>query len=482
MPKPSLSILERDDIERIHEASLYLLEEVGVFFESRRAIEIFKDEGISPEGYVVKIPRDLVESCLRSVPQEFQLYDRDGRPYTVIGRGMVHFNPGSAATKVLDYSSLCTRPATIKDMWDFSLLADSLHAISLQSTAIVPSEVPEELKDRVRLIPIILQSKKPIVTGAFTLDGIERMKFILEATCGDLSKKPYAIFDVCPSPPLRWSRLTCTNLMDCASYGIPVEIIPMPQLGATAPVTIAGALVQHHAEALSGIVLSQLVRRGTPVIYGGSPCTLDMRYGTSAVASSEAILLVMAYTEIAKHYGLPTHAYVALADSLLIDYQAGVESAIGALAASMIGVDVASGPGMLEYESAQSLEKLVLDDELCSLAMRIAKGFDIDDEHLALDVINALAREGGFLTHRHTLKHFREEIFLPRVMERPSRAIWSRKGSMTLLSRAHEVVSRVLLKHKPTPPPPDVIHEIKKRVRMVLGEVWCEQVLKFMKN
>ena len=239
-------------------------------------------------------------------------------------------------------------------------------------------------------------SRKPVVTGAFTIEGVHDMKRMLDVVLGDASRKPYAIFDVCPSPPLKWSRLTSQNLIDCARYGLPVEVIPMPILGATGPVTVAGSLVQHHAEALSGIVLAQLARKGTPVIYGGSPCLLDMRSGAPLISAPESLLVALAYVDLAKWLGLPCHAYMALGDSPLVDYQCGVESMVGATLAALKGVNVVSGPGMLGGENVFSLEKLVFDDDACGYALRMARGFGLGPEELAVEVIRSVGFRGAF--------------------------------------------------------------------------------------
>jgi len=455
MPKPKVSLLSHDDIEKVHEASLRLLEEVGVYIDNEEALKLLKEEGVNIEGKVAKIPRDLVNKCLKSTPSTFKLYYRDSKDYLIIGNKGTIFNPGSAAIKILDYNKGEPREPFFKDLVDFSILVDALEYINAQSTALVPADVPVEIRDRVRLYPILKFSNKPIITGAFTIEGVHDMKAMLEIVNRDIAKKPIAIFDVCPSPPLQWSNLTMQNLIDCARYGIPVEIIPMPQLGATAPVTLAGALIQHNVEALTGIVIAQLVRRGTPVIYGGSPCLFDMRWGTSCISTPETLLLTLAYTEIGKYYNIPTHAYVGLSDAKIIDYQAGVETLVGALLAVLKGINIASGPGMLEFESSQSMEKIVLDNEICGIVFHIAKGFEIHEETLAIDLIRSVGPGGHFLSKKHTLKWFRIEEFFPKIFDRSTKR-------ENILRKAHERVNEILERHKPESLPPDIERELDK--------------------
>lgn len=463
MPRPRLQVLSPDEIRRIHEAALTILERVGVEVEHEDARQILREAGAEVEGKRVKIPRDLVEKCLSSVPREVTVYSRDGEPALYLRGDNTYFNPGSAAIRYLEPGADTPREPMLRDLKTFALVVDALPELEAQSTALVPFDAPPEVRDFVRLLPILRVSRKPIVTGAFTKDGVPRMVRILSVFT-DQEKKPIAIFDVCPSPPLSWSEIACQNIIDCARYGVPLELIPMPQLGATAPVTVLGAVVQHHAEMLSGIVLAQLVRRGTPVIYGGSPSGFDMRYGTPIIAAPGALLVTTLYVEVAKYFGLPTHAYLALSDSKMIDYQAGAETVVGALIALLKGVNVVSGPGMLEFESTQSLEKLVIDAEIIAEARSYVRELELDPEHLALDVIEAVGPKGTFLKQRHTLKYMRKELTHPRILDRLDRSRWESRGRPTLRTRAREVLEKILREHRPDTPPPDLDRELVKTV------------------
>ncbi len=234
-----------------------------------------------------------------------------------------------------------------------------------------------EIADRYRLYLALLFGTKPVVTGTFRVDGFAPMREMLAAIAGgpeQLRAKPNAIFDCCPSPPLKWSDLTAQALIDCARSGIVAELISMPLTGATAPVTLAGAVTQHCAECLSGVVIHQLAHPGAPIIYGGSPACFDMRKGTTPMGAVETMMIDGAYAEIGKHLGLPTQAYMGLSDAKTVDFQAGMESAMGVTIAALSGINNVSGPGMLDFESCQSLEKLVLDHEICGSVLRLARG------------------------------------------------------------------------------------------------------------
>ena len=225
--------------------------------------------------------------------------------------------------------------------------------------------------------------------------------------------KPLAIFSCCPTAPLKWSHATSANLMDCARAGIPVEYIAMPLSGFMAPVTLVGTLVQHTAETLSGIVLTQLVRPGAPALFGGSPAAFDVRYETTPMGAVETMMTDCAYSEIGKYLGLPTQAYIALSDAKLLDAQAGLETGVGATLAALSGINSVSGPGMLDFESCQSLEKLVLDNEICGMVRRMAAGIEAREDFPARPHFEELLRDKHLLIAKHTRKYLRKEHFFP---------------------------------------------------------------------
>jgi len=462
MPKPSLRLLSRNEVKLIHEKGLELLESVGVFIDNDNVLSLFKERDIDVKGKVAFIPKDFIERALTKVKREIVLYDREGKPYAILGRDSSYFNPGSAATKLLDHKKHTIRKPLMNDLISLAILVDSLEHIALQSTALVPGDVPVRLRDRVRIYPILKYSTKPIITGAFTVDGVYDMINMLKIVVDDICSKPLAIFDVCPSPPLKWSKITSQNLVDCVKAGVPIEIIPMPQMGGTSPVTIAGSLIQHHAEVLSGIAIASLVRDDPSVIYGGSPCLIDMRYGTSPIVTPETLLLSTAYIEVAKFLGLPTHTYMGLSDTLSLDYQAGFETGISALIGLLLRANVISGPGMLEFESTFSFEKLTLDNEICGMLFRYLRGIDLDEAHLAIDVFREVVHVSSFLKHRHTLRMFRKELFFPRLLERLPRSLWQRRGKLSLMDKVEEEILKRLRTHEYQVLPPDIERELDR--------------------
>ncbi len=468
-----LRLLSREGTEAIHEASLRVLEERGVMVKNLNALGLLEDAGCGVDSQVVRIPSGLVEESLRKAPSSFELHAREGESVLPVGGGNVVYNPGSAAIYFIDRDTGEMRRSRVEDLVQLVRLVDSLEHIQAQSTAMVPSDVPEEISDLYRLYVILKNSTKPTVTGAFTKEGLMDMRRMLEAVSGgpdELRQAPRAIFDCCPSSPLMWSDVTCQNLIDCARGGVPAEIIPAPQMGATSPVTIAGTLVQSNAEVLSGVVISQIVEPGAPIVYGGSPAAFDMRYCTARLGAVEAVMAACAGAEMGKHYGVPTHAYLGLSDSKAVDAQSGFESSLGITLAVLAGVNIVSGPGMLACENCQSLEKLVIDNEICGTAYRLAEGVSLGATELATDLIMKVGPGGHFLAERHTRDNLRKERFIPsEVLCRLSPDSWMRGGSKDATDRAKEAIDRILKEHAPKPLPSAAEESLEGVFREILA-------------
>jgi trimethylamine--corrinoid protein Co-methyltransferase len=251
---------------------------------------------------------------------------------------------------------------------------------------------------------------------------------------------------------LKWSNLTCQNLIDASRAGVPAALISMPLTGATAPVTLAGALVQLTAENLSGIVIHQLAHPGSPIVFGGSPAAFDMRTGTPPMGAVETMMINAAHVQVGKHLGLPTHSYMGLSDAKIVDGQAGFETGMGALVAALAGANIISGPGMLDFESCQSLEKLVLDNEICGMALRMVRGLEARADRLAGDLYGDIYAGDHFLTSAETLRWFREEVYRTGpVVDRDAYDTWVHRGKKSAWDRARLEVARILSSHTVEP-------------------------------
>ncbi|RKY86883.1 hypothetical protein DRQ09_05430 [candidate division KSB1 bacterium] len=454
--RPKLELLDENFEKLIISSAYYVLKKQGIYIENNEALQILESSGIKVDFKDSKayFNENDIEKALSSVPKSINIYDREENLSLVLEKDNVYFNPGSAALNILDYPSKSIRKAETDDLINFSALTDRLEYIKAQSTGIISSDVPEEIADSYRLLIALLYCRKPVITGIFSTDGIQLMFKMLEVIRGDsnnLKEKPLAIFDACPSPPLKWSKLTCQSVIECAKVGIPTEFVSMPLSGATAPVTLAGTLVQHTAETLSGIVISQAVKPGAPVIYGGSPSAFDMRKGTTPMGAIETMMIDVAYSQIGKKFGLPTHAYMGLSDAKILDSQAGIESATGAVLAALAGINVVSGPGMLNFESTQSLEKLVIDNEICGMALRLIEGIARRGENLTEDLIGNIYKGDHFLSSPLTIKWHKKEYFSPSdVIDRNVLGGEGKILEKNAGERAHETVQKIL-KKKPEP-------------------------------
>jgi trimethylamine--corrinoid protein Co-methyltransferase len=454
--RPILRLLDSALLERILSEARDLLDTLGVEIHNPGVLGLLAEHGAHVDRGASRARLDgpLVDRALAAAPREFRLHDVHGRETHHLGGGRVHFTPGSAAIHVLDPVTGAIRPPDTADYVRYVKVVSGLQHIDAQSTAFIPVDVPSRVSDSYRLFLSLLLGEKPVVTGAFTIEAFEVMKdlqILVRGSGEALREKPLTIFSCCPTAPLKWSDVTSQNVVDCARHGIPVEFISMPLSGFVAPVTLVGSLVQHTAETLSGLVISQAVRPGAPVLWGGSPAIFDIRYETTPMGAVETMMMECAYSEIGHHLGLPTQAYIGLSDAKQLDAQAGLESGIGTALAALSGIDSVSGPGMLDFESCISLEKLVVDDAICGMAQRLARGIEPRDDFPARPIFEELLREKHLLIARHTRRHLREEIAFPGpVIDRAGRARWLEEGGLTLGERARREVERLLAEYRPS--------------------------------
>jgi trimethylamine--corrinoid protein Co-methyltransferase len=455
--RPKLNILSPELVKQIVDEAFGLLMDPGVQVHNEDALKLLSEAGadVDQETQIVHIPESIARRALDTAPSEFYLFDLDGEPVVHYGGDSVQFDPGSAAITILDRKTLEQRSPVTVDFVNFVKLVETLPQIDAQSTAIICTDVPEEIGDLYRLYIALNYMRKPIVTGAFGKETWWTMRELLVAVAGgekELVAKPIAIFDVCPSPPLLWSDLTCQNMIDCARTGIPSELVSMPLAGATAPATLAGAVVQHTAECMSGVVICQLAQEGAPIVWGGSPAAFDMREGTTPMGAVGTWMIDCAYVQIGKSLEIPTHAYLGMSDGKIVDAQCGLESAGGTILAALAGVNMVSGAGMMDFESCQSYEKLVIDAEIIGMAKRLIAGIEARDDPIALSLIRKLGHRAEYLAEPHTRKWFRKEQYIPsEVIDRGSLDSWKQKGSKSAFERASDRVDRVLASFEPSP-------------------------------
>ncbi|MBI4875219.1 MAG: trimethylamine methyltransferase family protein [Acidobacteria bacterium] len=468
--RPTLRLLESGLIEKILAEAREALAKLGVEIHNPPVLGLLADHGADADlaGRRARLPADLIDRALKTVPRSFPLFDVLGNQTHDFAGDNVYFTPGSAAINILDPASGRMRLPDTADYVRYVKLTAGLRHIASQSTAFIPAGVPEKISDSYRLYLSLLYGEKPVVTGAFTIEGFEIMKDLqlaVRGSAGALREKPLTVFSCCPTAPIKWSDVTSQNLLDCARWSIPVEFISMPLSGFMAPVTLVGSLVQQTAETLSGIVISQLAAPGHPILWGGSPAIFDVRHETTPMGAIETMMLNCAHSEIGKRLGLPTQGYIALSDAKQLDAQAGLETGLGALMAGLSGINSISGPGMLDFESCQSLEKLVVDNEIAGMTFRLLEGIQPRGDFPSLPLFEELLREKHLLIADHTRRHLREEIFFPgAVIDRATRARWLKEGGVTLGERAAREVARLVERYTPSRLAADAKAELTRRM------------------
>ncbi len=466
--RPKMRLLTDVLTEQIVAEAREVLATLGIDLQDLQARSLLADHGALVDGSRVKIPDVLVDQALRTAPDRFGLFDIHGVESHTLGNGEVHFTPASAATHILGLEGGEYRKPGTEDYVQYAGLLGRLPHFKSQSTAFIPADVDETISDSYRLFLSLLHCPKPVVTGAFSIIGFKVMLDLLLAvrgTASALSEKPLALFTCCPTSPLKWGDVEVQNLLDCAVAGIPAEIVPVPLAGFIAPVTIVGTLVQMTAEVLSGVVLAQLARPGTPVLFGCCPAIFDIRYETAPMGAVETMMIACAAAEVGRSLKLPTQAYITLSDAKTLDAQAGLETSMGATMAVLAGIDEIAGPGMLDFINCFSLSKLIVDHEICAMALRLNAGVQPRNDFPAGPLLEELLAEKHLLIADHTRRHFRDEITFPGpTIDRANRARWTEEGQSSLSERAADEVRRLLAGVEPPALPASVRDDLHSRM------------------
>lgn len=454
--RPTLKVLSDQQISSILGEAMRLMAEIGMEIRGAGLRQRLLDHGLKTDaaGKRLLFPAEVVEKALADAPDSFTLFNRDGEPYTEIGGNNVHYVPGSSGLKILDHRSGKTRLADSTDFIEYARICDGLENIAYLATAFSTNkDIESQVSDAWRLYMTLTTSKKPVVSGAFSEHGVERMAQMMQMfrnDTADLVARPMSIFTITATGNFRYGEDSCQNLLDCVEHGIPVEIVPVTLMGLIAPVTLVGALVFHCVDVLTGITLAQIIRPGTPVLFGGAPATFHMKAASSPMSAIEAQHLNVAYVEIAKSLNLPTQAYMALSDAKFLDAQAGGETFSSALLAAVAGVNSVSGPGMLDFVLTFSLPKLVFDNEICGQALHFVREIKVLDDLPATGLVNDLLRDDHLITSPHTLKHWPNELYLTQpVIDRENRETWEKAGGKDLVQRATDEVERRLANYQP---------------------------------
>jgi trimethylamine--corrinoid protein Co-methyltransferase len=454
--RPTLRFLDDQLIGQIIDEARSLLRTLGVTIHNQEVLSLLGDHGVDvdPGTEHATLSDEIIDRALGTAPESFKLYDVLGNETHDFSGNNVHFTPGSAAINILDDATGEIRRPVTADYIRYARLVGGLQNIASQSTSFVPADVADSISDSYRLFLSLLFCEKPVITGAFSGESFEvirDLQLIVRGSAEELKQKPLTVLSCCPTPPLKWSHATSQNVLDCARASIPVEFISMPLSGFVGPVTVVGTLVQHTAETLSGVVISQLANPGAPMLYGGASAIFDIRYETTPFGAVETMMTDCAHTEIGKFLGIPTQAYTAMSDAKRLDAQAEMETAMGATLGALVGTNNISGPGILDFINTVSLEKLVVDNEICGMTFRMLRGVQPREDFPALPIFEELQRDKHLIIADHTRRHLRDEIRFPGpVIDRANRARWQDEGGLELHERASGEVERLIGEAEPS--------------------------------
>ncbi len=416
--RPTALFLDDTLVQTILDEALRVLETHGVTVYHQGLLQRMADAGFRVDWQQQRlyIRADQATAALKAAPDTVHLYTREGDHYAALTGDAVHFTPASSALYILDHRLGSRRKPTTRDLVEYARVVSGLQHVAYPSTAFSTDDVPQHMADAWRLYVLLAHTPRPVVSGAFTPDGVPRMGELMalfRAGKEDLRSRPMSIFTVCPTSPLRWNEDSSQNLIDCVDWGIPVEFVPVPLLGLISPVTVVGTVALHTAEVISGVVMAQTLRPGHPVLFGGAPAAFHMKLSTSPMTAVEALRVFAAYVQVGKALNLPTQAYLGQSDAKELGMQAGAETFGGMVLAALLGVNSVSGPGMLDFVNLFSLQKLVFDDELAGHALFLVRDIAVKEDVPLDEFIAAVEADGHVLTWEHTLTHWPRDLYLP---------------------------------------------------------------------
>jgi trimethylamine--corrinoid protein Co-methyltransferase len=457
--------LAEEQARRMHETCLEILERVGVRLYFDEAVELIRKAGARvDDGNLVRIPPNLVEKALQTVPKRITLYDRGGRPVMPLGGCRCFYGPGSDCLNIIDHRTGERRKSLLRDVEEGAVLCDFLPQIDYVMSMVLPSDVDGTVADRHQMAAMLSSTTKPIVYVTYDAQGCRDAVEMAEAVMGGpeaLQKTPLVACYINAVSGLRHNKEALEKLLFLASKNLPSLYIPSSSAAVTSPVTPAGSVALDFTGVLAGLVLSQLKREGAPVVIPGMPPggTFDMRTFVLSYAEPERTLT----TALAQYYGLPMFAIGGASEAKVVDGQAAAEAALSLAVETLAGSNIIHDLGYLESGLTFSFTQLVLCNEIVGWLKAFAKGYEVNDETLALSVIAEAGPDGDFLNTEHTLNHFRERWY-PTLFERMNYDAWQKKGGKSCVERAAETVSRILAEHHPEALPAAVRERLREIV------------------
>jgi len=460
-------VLSSQDITRIHDASMAILGKTGVVVPHPDMLGRMEQAGATVDRgrQLVRLPEKLVMKLVAGAGKEFTICGRDPAKKAVFGKGVLNFNSIAGEAYWVDEPGKPRRFPTIKDVETAARLGDALPNIDIAGAMADPHELAVESRCVRVLATLIRNTTKPV--GLWFHDRASA-RFIVEmliALRGDEKRAAaapacYPFFE--PISPLRFPFNGIDLLYETARLNLPVPVGPMAQTGVSAPVTLAGTIAQESAEILAGICITQLVKPGMPVCYGGICHAYDMRTTQMIFCGPEQAIFGVAMTQMGKHYGLPVYINVGLTDSKRPDAQAGLETGTTLVLGAAAGADIFGHMGISGVDQGTSLDMLVLQDEVISFVKRAVRPLEVTEESLALDVISEVGPGGTYLDHDHTLENHRREIWSPRILDRQYYEAWQKDGAKGTEERCSARKRELLASHHPEPMPADLDREFER--------------------
>ena len=471
LPGGQYKPLSAADVGRINEASLALLEQVGIEVQPSECRDIFEQAGarVDAQRNRVYIPRAMVEDALATAQNEVFLAGRDPRHDMTLGGTRVYMGTGGAAVKILDLKSKRARETTLADVGQIGRLVDALDNIHFYLRSCVARDIPTEHLDLNTYYAAMVNTAKHVTGNCFSVRSLREvieMGAMVAGSVEKLRQRPFLSFVTSWTvSPLRYAPETVEVLTEVVRQEMPVFLSSAPQSGATSPAALAGSLAQINAEELSGLTYCQLVKAGTPVVLGYVPSVSDLRTGNFVGGAPEFALMHAAVAQLGQFYDLPVYNSSGLADSKIPDIQAGYEKGLTSVTAALAGANyIHHSAGLLESMLTVAYEQFVIDDDINGSIMRMVRGIEVTDETLSIEVIKQVCEgEGHFLGTQQSLDLMQSEYYYPHTGNRQSRYDWEAAGGQDMWERARVKARQILRTHQPAPIPGDVDDAIRQR-------------------
>jgi len=446
--------LTEDSIAKIDQTVMRVIEEVGFEVNSEEALGLFEQAGawVDREERRVRLPQERARKLIGMAPPEVRLCGQEEKHDIYLGSSRVYTGTGGTALYIYEPATRQKRPATLADLKRIARLVNRLDNIHLFMLPTYPNELPVEQVDVNRFFAGLDNTTKHIMGGVYTPDGIRqviKMAEIIAGSAEELAERPLVSMIACSISPLKMDAQYGDLVIEIAQRGIPLVCPAEPLCGATSPITLAGNLVIQTADSLMGVMLTQIVKPGTPVIFGSVATNTNLSDFKYLAGSVEMGLLNAAGAQIAQFYHLPFYATGGMTDSKVLDAQSGYESAITNLLCALAGANfIHDAAGMMEFAMTACYEKFVIDNEILGMVMRAVSGIRVSDETLAFDLIKEVGPGGNFVAARHTRRFMRREHYRPTLSDQNSREEWEAKGGKAIWQKAGEKARRLIAEPK----------------------------------